>query len=266
MNSDYILQTGDAGATRLALLDKVYSPECHRILAARGLSAGMRVADLGCGTGSTTNWLAAQVGPAGEVCAVDVSPEQLAVVRRQAAAQGLRNVRCLQASAEASGLPRASFDIVHCRLLLCHMTDPLAAVREMAALAKPGGLVIAFDMDINGLRSFPAAPCYARLRELIRDVGKARGRDYEIGMKLPAMFRNAGLALPDLALIQPVHLRGEEKRLWEYSLFESWPTMVEHGASTAEERERLAAAFAAVAGADKCAVVQTPLVACWATA
>jgi methylase of polypeptide subunit release factors len=81
MTSDYLLPTGDKGAARLALVDKVYGPDCHRILAASSVSAGMRVADLGCGTGSTTVWFAAQVGSEGEVCAVDFSPDQLAVAR-----------------------------------------------------------------------------------------------------------------------------------------------------------------------------------------
>ena len=213
MDTGYALRTGDAGAARLALLDNVYGAECHRILAECGLGAGMRVADLGCGTGSTTTWIAAQVGSKGEVCAVDLAPDQLAIAKCQADAKGIRNTRFVQASADATGLPRASFDLVHCRLLLCHVTDPLATVREMAALAKPGGLFVVFDMDINGLYSVPPTPCYARLRDMIREIGKARGRDYEIGIKLPVMFRNAGLLQPDLALIHPIYLHGEEKRL-----------------------------------------------------
>lgn len=264
MSSDYILATGDTGAARLALLDKVYGPDCHRILAARNVGTGMRVADLGCGTGSTTAWFAAQVGSEGEVCAVDFSAEQLAIAERKANAEGLSNIRFLQASADATGLPRGSFDIVHCRLLLCHVTNPLEVVREMMAITKPGGLVIVFDMDINGVFSFPATPCYARLRDLIMEAGKARGRDYEIGMKVPVMFRNAGLSQPELALIHPVYLRGEGKRLWEYTLLETRPVMLQYGLSSAEEFDALAKALAAVASVDTCAVAQTPLVACWA--
>lgn len=262
MNSGYILPTGDGDAARLALLDKVYGPDCHRILAACGVAAGMRAADLGCGTGSTTAWLAAQVGPQGEVCAVDFAPEQLSVAETRLRDAG--NVRFLAASADATNLPRDTFDIVHCRLLLCHVVNPLDVVREMMALARPGGLVIVFDMDINGLQTYPPTNCFARTRDMIRQAGKVRGRDYEIGMKLPALFREAGLLRPELALIHPVHLRSEEKRLWEYSLFASQPAIVQHGVAADAEFDGLREEFAAVARDDSCVVAQTPLAACWA--
>jgi SAM-dependent methyltransferase len=255
---------GDAGAARLALLDKVYGPDCHRILSQLGVSAGMRVADLGCGTGSTTAWFANIVQQRGEVCAVDFSPEQLGIAEQRSKADELRNIKFIQASADATGLPRGTFDIVHCRLLLCHVTDPLAVIREMSALAKPGGLVVAFDMDINGIYSFPETACYARLRDMIREAGKARGRDYEIAMKLPIMFRNAGLTCANLALIHPIYLRGDEKRLWENTLFEARPVLEQFGIASASELNRLADDFAAVASADTCAVAQAPLAACWA--
>jgi ubiquinone/menaquinone biosynthesis C-methylase UbiE len=134
MSSGYILKTGQAGAARLELLDKVYGPDCHRILSQLGVSAGMRVVDLGCGTGSTTAWFANIVQLGGEVCAVDFSAEQLAIAKQRTKANELRNLRFIQASAEATGLPRSTYDIVHCRMLLCHVTDPLAVVREMSGV------------------------------------------------------------------------------------------------------------------------------------
>lgn len=107
----------------------------------------------------------------------------------------------------------------------------------MVAITKPGGLVVVFDMDINGVFSFPATPCYARLCGMIREAGRSRGRDYEIGMKVPVMFRNAGLSQPEFALIHPIYLRGEEKRLWEYTLLETRPVMLQYGISSSEEFE-----------------------------
>jgi ubiquinone/menaquinone biosynthesis C-methylase UbiE len=67
-------------------------------------------------------------------------------------------------------LPRNYFDVVHCRMLLCHLTSPLDALREMAAIARPGGLIICFDVDLTGLFSIPATDCYARVQELIHGL------------------------------------------------------------------------------------------------
>ena len=69
----YVLQTGEAGGERLALVEKVYGDHTRRILGRLGVHEGAKVADLGCGTGSTTKWFSSLVGPAGEVVAVDES-------------------------------------------------------------------------------------------------------------------------------------------------------------------------------------------------
>lgn len=264
MDPGYVLKTGDAGAGRLALLERVYGGDCHRLLQAAGVGPGLRVADIGCGTGSTSAWLAAQVGIAGHVAAVDVDPGQLAVAGRRLADAGLRNVELVAASALATGLPRASFDVVHCRFLLCHIPEPLAVLREMAALAKPGGLVIVFDMDVPGLRTYPETEGYRRLREAILLGGRARGCDFEIGPKLPILFRHVGLDRAEAAVIQPVHLRGEEKRLWEYTAFEAKEMMLRYGVMSASEFDSLAGPLEAVAKSETCAVIQVPLFACWA--
>jgi ubiquinone/menaquinone biosynthesis C-methylase UbiE len=82
------------------------------------------------------------VGPGGEVTAVDVSAEQLSIAESQAKADGHRNIRFINVTAYDTGLPRNYFDVVHCRMLLCHLASPLDALREMAAIARPGGLII----------------------------------------------------------------------------------------------------------------------------
>lgn len=262
MDLGYVLKTGDAGAARLALLDKVYGPDCHRILAAAGVAAGMRVADIGCGTGSTTMWFARQVGAGGSVVAVDLDAKQLAIAETRLSQAALRNVEFVAASATATDLPRASFDVVHCRFLLCHLPEPVAVLREMAALAKPGGLVVAFDMDVTGLRSYPPLDCYARLREAILLGGRARGCDFEIGPKLPLLFRHVGLTNAEPAVIQPIYLRGEEKRLWDLTLYEAKDMMLQYGVITAGEFDSLAAPLEAAARSEVCALAHVPLFAC----
>ena len=60
---DYTLRTGESAAARLSLLERVYGPDCNRILLDHGVAAGLQAADIGCGTGSTTLWLASEIGP-----------------------------------------------------------------------------------------------------------------------------------------------------------------------------------------------------------
>src|SRR4029079_4270425 len=74
---EYVLATGDAAANRLRILHNVYGPGARQLLLRAGIRPGMRVVDLGCGTGMTTQLLAELVGPNGEVVGVDYSRAQV---------------------------------------------------------------------------------------------------------------------------------------------------------------------------------------------
>ena len=79
--TDYILGVGDAGAKRLHLLLQVYGPGTERLLTDLGLAQGMRVADVGCGVGTVSTWIAKTIGPNGPVVCVDNSAQQLALTK-----------------------------------------------------------------------------------------------------------------------------------------------------------------------------------------
>ena len=209
----YALAIGDASARRLVLLDSVYGPDAVQILEGIGIRQGDRVADFGCGTGATFPWFVRHVGSSGEVVGLDASAVQLAIARRACIDAGLSNVHFVEADVYASGLPRNSFDVAHCRLLLCHLQKPNDAIQEMADVVHPGGVVACFDLD--GLFTMPQTDCYDRLRGLYMEGRRLDGLDNALGSTLPTLLLNAGLVEPEMALIHPVYLRGEKKRLWE---------------------------------------------------
>jgi len=260
----YYLATGNAGAKRLALLEEVYGPDAARIMLSIGIPRGGHIADLGCGTGNSLRWFAERVGKEGEVTGVDLSAEQLAIAKASADSAGHRNIRLVEASVYETGLPRGAFDVVHCRFVLCHLARPMDALREMVALARPGGLVIVFDVDIGGLFSVPETKAYARARDLFLARTASRGADGRLGLKLPRMFLEAGLGPPETALVHPIYLRGERKRLWEYSLLEAGAYTVEKGLCTQTELDALAADLAAIAADETIAVAQATMPVTWA--
>jgi hypothetical protein len=79
---------------------------------------------------------------------------------------------------------------------------------------------------------------------------------------LPILFENAGIAYLDLVLIHAIYLRGEEKRLWAFTMLEAKPSHERLGL-TAATSDQLAAALAAVGAYNTFAVSQAPIVACW---
>ena len=71
------------------------------------------------------------------------------------------HVRFQQGDATTLPFPDASFDLVFCRYLLLHMTDPMRVVREMMRVVRPGGFIVAYEGDVTSTTtSHP--PCAAR--------------------------------------------------------------------------------------------------------
>jgi ubiquinone/menaquinone biosynthesis C-methylase UbiE len=104
-----------------------------------------RVLDVGCGPGAALRKVARLV-TRGEVVGVDLSLEMLRIADARARRAGLGNVALFQA--DAAELPIAfagSFDVAYSCLVHHHFTEPLAAVRGIAASLRPGGVYAAID-------------------------------------------------------------------------------------------------------------------------
>ncbi|CAM5795357.1 class I SAM-dependent methyltransferase [Ottowia pentelensis] len=102
------------------------------------IAPGMAVLDLAAGAGDQTLDLARRVGPAGRVLATDLSPAILALARHNARHAGLDNVETQVADGESLPLDASSFDAAVCRLGLMFFPDPLAGLRELHRVLRPG--------------------------------------------------------------------------------------------------------------------------------
>src|SRR5574341_1136256 len=189
----YNLARGEKDVERLRLLNEVYGPGSQALLHQAGLVHGMRVGEIGCGSGNMTQWLAAQVGPSGSVVALDVSEAQVEQARRQAEAAGASNVTFKVADVYAPGLPQDSFDLAHCRLVLMHLTRPVEALRAIRDLVKPGGAVVCEEMDLSRWLCEPSSSLMTRSFELKLALSDARGQHWRIGSGLHRLFLEAGL-------------------------------------------------------------------------
>ncbi len=119
----------------------------HAIVAALGLSAGMRVADVGAGTGLFVPLLAAAVGKHGQVFAIDIAPAFVAHLTERARAAGLSQVTVLEGEERSITLPAGSVDVVFMCNVYHHVEYPralLASVREALA---PGGRLAVVDFE-----------------------------------------------------------------------------------------------------------------------
>ena len=232
---EYVLATGNAAAYRLQLLHSLYGPGGRRVLLDAGVQPGMRVADLGCGVGMATGLLSELVGPKGHVVGVDFSGAQIAHARQRLA--HLSNVSFIEASASDTGLPRESFDLVYCRFLLIHVTEPEQVLAEMHNLLKPNGILVIEDGDLSSAGSVPptALGLFSTLWGLL---GPIRGVDYTLGNNLFQRVLAANFSQPEITFNQPVMARGESKRLLELSVAEAGEGFIAAGLITSEELDR----------------------------
>ena len=109
-----------------------------------GVRAGQRVVDVGSGPGALTAELVARVGSA-SVAAADPSASFVEAARARHPGVDVR-----QAPAEALPFDDASFDAALAQLVVHFMADPVAGLREMARVTKPGGTVAACVWDHGG--------------------------------------------------------------------------------------------------------------------
>jgi ubiquinone/menaquinone biosynthesis C-methylase UbiE len=151
-----------------------------------------RILDVGCGPGSITIDLARLV-PQGHVVGVDISPESVAQARSLAQSQGVTNVEFMQSDAHAiRALGDESFDIVHSHMVLMHLSDPVAALREMRRLVRTGGIVAARDSATTII--VPEKPALAKQKQIYDRISSDRGAHIDGGKYTHGWAHEAGFA------------------------------------------------------------------------
>jgi SAM-dependent methyltransferase len=145
------------------------------------------VLDVAGGAGHLARALAPHVA---HVTVLDLTPAMLEAGRHAAARAGIANVAFEQGAAVPLPYPDASFDLVVSRFAFHHLADPLAALGEMARVARPGGAVAVVDLIALDER---IAPDHDRI-ERLRDPSHARVLTLDA---LMSGFARAGLTVEE---------------------------------------------------------------------
>ncbi len=163
------------------------------------LRPGIRIVEVGCGTGDLTRYLAELVGAECSIVGVDMRTASLKTAAAETKKAGLSGkISYRKGYADDIPVEEGYADLTCCRTLLMHLTEPLKAVKEMIRVTRKGGTVAAIER--SGMHSFydPANEGLIRLGEkmyaaYLNGVRKLEGKDFAIGEKLPTLFVEAGL-------------------------------------------------------------------------
>lgn len=155
------------------------------------LVPGADVLDVGCGPGTITVDIAGRVAP-GRVVGIDASADVIDAARAAAVDARCANLELRVDDVCALDLPDASFDVVHAHQVLQHLTDPVAALREMRRVCRPGGVVAARDSIYRAMSWYPADPRLDRWLDLYCEVAEGNGGEPDAGSHLLGWAHAAG--------------------------------------------------------------------------
>ena len=155
------------------------------------LTAKTRLLDVGCGPATITCDLADLVD---EVVGIEPVADILETARTTAADRGVDNATFAVGSVYELDFADASFDAVYAHQVLQHLSDPVAAIREMVRVTKPGGVVGVRDADYRAMAWFPQLVELDRWMELYQAVARKNKAEPDAGRHLLAWALDAGVA------------------------------------------------------------------------
>lgn len=147
--------------------------------------------------------IARLVAPGGSVTGIDMDEIKLDRARQAAVTRGLINVEFRLLNVGDWDEP-GGYDVVYCRFVLQHLSQPLDLLRRMWAGVRQGGALIAEDADFDGWCCHPPSAAFDFFVRTYRQVLQRRGGDHAMGRKLYACCLAAGIPRPQVAVVQPV--------------------------------------------------------------
>ena len=196
--ADYALERTPREYERLRTQARTWEPATAQLLDRIALRAGASCLDAGCGPGETMRLLASRVGPDGEVTGVDVDAALGSVVESSLHADGLRQCRFRAADLTAdTPVPGAPYDLVFARLLLFHLPQRVSVLARLWDAVGPGGHLVIQDYDLGVSEVVPAVASATETTRLLVDTFEALGCDVRAGVRLPQLFADAGIGVPE---------------------------------------------------------------------
>ena len=210
----YPLGHTDAEHKRLIRQAARVAPITERFFREAGIGLGQRVLDLGSGVGDVAMLVARLVGPTGEVVAIERDPKSIAKARARVTEAGSQNVSFNESGVDQI-LDEKPFDAAVGRFILMYLPDPVATLRSISQVVRPGGVLAFQEPDwVPVLAHLAKLPLWFATASLI-DKTMRVSANHDMGTELYHTFVEAGLPEPAVRMELPM---GREPYLaqWYY--------------------------------------------------
>lgn len=175
------------------------------------LRPGLDVLDIGCGPGTITADLAGRVTP-GRVLGLDRSAD--VVEQATAANADSENLDFVVGDVYALDIDDDSFDVVHAHQMLQHLSDPIAALREMRRVCRPDGVVAVRDADYEAFTWAPDDERLVAWLDIYRRVARANDAEPDAGRYLKSWALDAGFTDVTASASVWCFSDAEDRRWW----------------------------------------------------
>jgi ubiquinone/menaquinone biosynthesis C-methylase UbiE len=152
--------------------------------------------------GILANWVATRF-PDSDVTGIEIAPEQIKKAREDFSETPY--LRILKGDALSLEFKESSFDVVYCRYVLEHVSDPAIVLREIFRVLKAGGKIFVQENNILIYALCPDCPSYSFLLRKFAELQAQMGGDAEIGKKLFSLMKRAGFHSINLSIGPEVH-------------------------------------------------------------
>jgi len=208
--NNYVIGVGKEDEERLFLLNELFGKTSKDFLIKAGLTPGMRVLEVGCGTGNMTKWIAKQIGDSGHLTAVDISQEQIQIAKENCSE--LNNVSFITSSLFDLQQEK-SFDLIYSRFLIMHLQNPLEGLHHLKQLLKPNGILVSEEATNSITACYPKSPVFNKYREMVMSLFQKNNIDYDIGEKLYSYFQKLQLQDIHVNFVQPIYKKNQKNMM-----------------------------------------------------
>lgn len=197
-NSTYIHGTTEEEQLRLANLNALTNKSFIDFVEFRKTH---RILELGSGLGILAEKISHQL-TTGKITCIEISEAQLAKCPSET-----HRLNYILGDVHRLPLENNSFNIVYCRYILEHVSDPVQVLREARRVLKPGGKIFIQENSILLLEFYPDCPHFKKAWKAFADYQSGIGGDAMIGIRLYEMLKKAGFEHPELSMAPELHYR-----------------------------------------------------------